>query len=53
MPTDARFSEIFAAFRATFEKHSQKATKVAETELSDDGRAFQAAVEKIRTSVKD
>ena len=53
MPTDARFIEIFAAFRATFEKLSEKATKVAETELSDDGRAFQAAVEKIRTSVKD
>ena len=53
MPTGARFSEIFAAFRATFEKLSQKATKVAETELSDDDRAFQAAVEKIRTSVKD
>ena len=53
MPTDARFIEIFAQFRATFEKLSQKATKVAETELSDDGRAFQAAVEKIRTSVKD
>ena len=53
MPTDARFREIFAQFRATFEKLSQKATKVAETESSDDDRAFQAAVEKFRTSVKD
>lgn len=53
MPTDARYIEVFAQFRATFKKLSQNATKVAETELSDDAHALQAAFEKFRTSIKD